>query len=113
RVKQSKRSPRGPAQEELISAQQNQKFAHEAVEHRQTERRKRHEQEKRSKLRHGRRKPAKFADFKGMPPVVEHADEQEQRAGRNPVREHLENSALHGNVLEREDAEHHEAKVAD
>ena len=97
----------------LVRAEQDQEFADEAVEHRQAERRERGKQKESGQLRHWRGEPAVFADFKSVPPVVEHADEQEKRARGYPVSEHLVDSALHGNVVEREDAQHHEAEVAD
>ena len=64
-------------------------------------------------MRHWRGEAAVLADFKSVTAVMEHANQQEQRAGGNAVRQHLEYSALHGNIMEREDAENNETKVAD
>ena len=47
-----------------------------------------------------------------MTAIVEHADEQKERAGRDSVRQHLVDGTLHGNGIERKDAEYDEAEVA-
>ena len=48
-----------------------------------------------------------------VPAVVEHPDEEEQRAGGEPVADHREDAALDALRREGEDAEHHEAHVRD
>ena len=48
-----------------------------------------------------------------MGPLVDHANEQEQRAGDDAVVDHLEDGALHPLGLEDEDAQRDEAHVAD
>ena len=45
---------------------------------------------------------------------MEHANQQEERAGGRTVRQHLEYSALHGNILANvKTPSNHETKVAD
>src|ERR1700740_2567567 len=113
RQNDSSGSPRRPAYAGDKCAKKNQKFTDEAVEHRQAERRERDEEKERGELGHGSGEPAVLGDFKGVPAVVEHADQQEESSGGDAVGEHLEHRALHGNVLEGEDPQHDEAKVAD
>ncbi len=48
-----------------------------------------------------------------MPPLVHHADDEEEGARRNAVIHHLNECALHGFDIEREDAEHDETQVTD
>ncbi len=105
--------PGGPVPVDLVGAEQDQKFADEAVEHGQAERRERDKEEERGEARHGSSEAAELGHFKGVTAIVEHADEQEEAAGGNAVGEHLEDGALHGNLVEGEDAENDEAEVAD
>ncbi len=97
----------------LVRAEKDQVFADEPVQHRQAHRAQRHKKKKRRVFRHRRGQAAVFADLIRVSPVVEYAGQEEQRAGRNPVRQHLVHRALHGNRLERENPQHHEAQVAD
>ncbi len=48
-----------------------------------------------------------------MATVVDHADEQEERAGRDAVVHHLENGALHARRGRAEDPEHHVSEMRD
>ena len=48
----------------------------------------------------------------GVAAVIEHANAEEERAGRDAVAEHLEYSTLDRNRIEREDSEYDEAEVA-
>ncbi len=56
-------------------------------------------------------KPAEVGQQAGVPPVVEHADQQEQGAGAQAVVDHLQGRAGDPLRVQREDAEHHEAQV--
>src|SRR5713101_3714819 len=105
--------PGGPVPVGLIGAKKDKEFADEAVEHGQAERRERDKEEEGGELGHGSGETAVLGNLKGVAAVVEHADEEEERAGGDAVGKHLEDGALHGNVLEGEDAEHDEAEVAD
>jgi hypothetical protein len=96
-----------------IRAQKDQVFPDEAIEHRQAKRREHREQEERREPRHWSGEATVLGDFEGVASVVEHADEQEERAGGDAVREHLVDGPLHGDGVEREDAEDDEAEVAD
>ena len=73
----------------------------------------RHDREQRGEHRHDARDAAVGLDQSRVPPLVDHADEEEQRAGRDAVVDHDHQRALHALHGEREDAEHHEAEVAD
>ena len=55
-------------------------------------------------------RPPNCGHFESVAAVVEHADEQEEAAGGDAVREHLEDGALHGNDVEGEDAQHDESQ---
>ena len=57
--------------------------------------------------------PAELGDFARVAAQIDHPDQQEQPAGGNSVVQHLVNRALHPLRVEREDAEHHEAQMAD
>src|SRR5713101_4540355 len=105
--------PGGPVPVGLIGAKKDKEFADEAVEHGQAERRERDKEEEGGELGHGRGEAAIFGNLEGVAAIVEHADEQEERTGGNAVGEHLENCALHGDVLKGEDAEDYKTEVAD
>src|SRR5207253_7913925 len=46
-------------------------------------------------------------------PVIDHPDEEKERAGREPVVEHLINAALHSLHVEHEESQHDETEMAD
>src|SRR5258708_20886717 len=104
--------PGGPVPVHLEGAEEDEEFADEAIKHGQAERRYRHEEEEGGELGHGRREAAVLGDFKGVAAVVEHAEEDEQRAGGNRVGEHREDGPLHGNGFEAQSAEQDEPQVA-
>ena len=52
-------------------------------------------------------------DLAGVDAVVDHADAEEQRAGDDAVRQHLEQRALDALLVEGEDADGHEAHMGD
>src|SRR5712692_7661028 len=105
--------PSRPSPMDLIGAEEDEEFADEAIEHGQPQRRERNEEKEGGELGHRRGEAAVFGNFKGVAAVVKHADEQEQCARGDAVGQHLKDGALHGNILEGEDAEHDEAEVAD
>ena len=71
------------------------------------------ERQQRGEHRHDARDAAVGVDQPRVPPLVDHADEEEERAGGDAVVDHDHQRALHALHGEREDAEHHEAEVAD
>src|SRR5712671_3648842 len=50
---------------------------------------------------------------RAMPPYVDHADEKEQRARRDPVIDHDQQRALHTLQRQGPNAEHHEPEMRD
>ena len=56
---------------------------------------------------------AEFGDFTGMTTLVNKADDKEERAGRNPVVDHLQHTAGPALDVHGKNAEHNEAKVRD
>jgi hypothetical protein len=52
-------------------------------------------------------------DLPRVPPLVDHADQEEQRAGGDAVADHHHQRPLHRLQGHGEDAEHHEAEVRD
>ena len=74
---------------------------------------KRDDREHRGEHRHDARDAAVRFDEPRVASLVDHADEEEQRAGRDAVVDHDHQRALHALHGEREDAEHDEAEVAD
>ena len=72
----------------------------------------RDDREQRREHRHDARDAAVRLDQARVAALVDHADEEEQRARRDAVVDHHHQRALHALHGEREDAEHHEAEVA-
>jgi hypothetical protein len=93
--------------------QQDQELAHEAVEHGQADARHGHDAEAGRIHGHRPRHASEVGDHPGVPPLVDHADEEEEGPGREAVIHHLEHAAGHALDIEGEDAEHHEAEVGD
>ena len=56
---------------------------------------------------------AEVGDLAGVAPLVDHAHQEEQRAGGQAVGQHLEDAAGHAQGRQAEQAQHHEAQVAD
>ncbi len=71
------------------------------------------EQEEPGKERHHPGETPVVRDLARMPPVVDHADEEEEGAGREAVVHHLYDPALQALGSEGEDAENDEAEVTD
>ena len=95
----------------LECAEQDVELADEAVQPRQPGRRQRHDDEQDAEDRNLLPQPAEIGQQAGVPPVVEHADQQEQGARAQPVVHHLEGRAGDPLRVQREDAEHDEAQV--
>ena len=73
-----------------------------------------HEEPERPRRRPGpARQTAHLRDRPVVGPLVDDADEQEEGARDDPVVDHLQDRALHPLLLEDEDAQGHEAHVAD
>ena len=96
-----------------IGAEQHQELTDEAIRARNADRAERDEHEHRREERHHARDAAVRGDHSRVPSLVDHADEKEERAGGDSVVDHHHQRALHALHGEREDAEHHEAEVAD
>jgi hypothetical protein len=72
----------------------------------------RDEREQRREHRNDSGDAAIALDEPRVPPLVDHADEEEERARGQTVIDHHHQRALHALHGEREDAEHHEAQMA-
>ena len=94
-------------------ALEDQELADEPVEGRQADRRQHHHAEDRRVDRHHLRQPAVLRDLPGVPPLVDDADDQEERAGRDAVVDLLDDAALDAHRVEGEHAQHDERHVAD
>src|SRR5450759_1175481 len=94
-------------------AEQDQEFSDEAVQARQPDRRQRHQQEHGDQPRRDGLQAAELGDLPRVPAVGQHADDEEQAAGADAVIQHLINRALHPLHVQRADAQHDEAHVAD
>ncbi len=62
--------------------------------------------------RSGRRHAAVGRDFERMPPLIEEADQDEQRAGGDAVGQHLVHRAIESLLRERKNSKHDETQVA-
>ena len=94
-------------------AQQHQELAHEAGQAGQAGRGQAEEHHQRGEHRHALAQPAHLGDGAVVGSLVDDADEEEERAGDDAVGDHLEDRALHALLVEDEDAQGHEAHVAD
>ena len=92
---------------------QHEELADEPVRARDADAAQRHDRQHRGEHRHDPRDAAVGLDQSRVAPLVDHADQEEQRAGRDAVVDHDHQRALHALHGQREDAEHHEAEVAD
>ena len=63
--------------------------------------------------RHGVGHTAVIGDVARVHPVIQHADAQEQRAGNEAVRDHLQQRAFHAVIVEDEQAQRDETHVRD
>ena len=77
------------------AAEDGQELADEAVQAGQADRRQRDDQEGRDQLRHHRLQAAELGDQARVPAIREHADDDEEPAGADAVRQHLVDGALH------------------
>ena len=104
-----RRQARVPAER----AEQNQELADEPVQSGQADRRQRDDQERGDQVRHDLLQAAVLRDQPRVPPVRQHADDEEEAAGADAVVEHLVDGALHALHVHRGDAEHDEPEMAD
>ena len=98
---------------DLENADERQEFADESRRPRQADIGHREHHERQRVFRHVVHEAAIGRDLARMETVVDHADAQEQRAGNQPVREHLEDAALHALHVGGEDAHRHVSHVGD
>ena len=70
-------------------------------------------QKRRDEPRHHVLQAAELGDQPRVPPIRQHADDEEEAAGADAVVQHLVDRALHALRVHRGDAEHDEAEVAD
>ena len=98
----------GPAA--LKHPQEQEKLAGEAVQARQPDARQGNENHCRGQAGRPPGQPAEVGDFPRVITLVEHAHQGEHRAGGQPVIDHLQHAALHGQPIQREDAQHAEAE---
>jgi len=97
----------------LDDPEQNKKFADKAIHQGQADGGKRDEQKERGIHRHRSGQPAVFLDLVGVAAVIDHAQQHKQRAGGDPVVQHLVNRAIGAHLGEGKDAQNAEAQVAD
>ncbi len=81
---------------------ENQKFADEAVEHRESRGSKTNKKIERREHGHRRREAAELANQKRVAAIVEHADDEKESAGGDAVAEHLKHRAVNRRRLKRE-----------
>ena len=106
----------GDGAEHLIeaeAAEQNEELADKAVEARQADRRQHDDQEADRVDRQHFPEPAVLGDQARVSALVDHANQKEERPGRDAVVEHLVDRAFHALGAQRGDTEHHKTKVAD
>ncbi len=94
-------------------ADQREELADETRESREPDRRERSDAEESSQERHRAPQPAELGDLPRVPAVVQHADQEEERAGREPVADHGEDAALEALGREGEDPQRGEPEVRD
>src|SRR6266478_421436 len=76
----AERAPGSPRFADLKRALQNREFSNKTVQQRHSQRAQADDEVDRREIRHRRGQPAEFRDQPRMPPFVEHADNQEERA---------------------------------
>ena len=94
-------------------AEERQELGDEARRRRQPERRQAGDGERRRDAGHHRAEAAHLEDLARVRLLVDEADEREEQAGHDPVREHLEHRAVEAVLGQRRRAEHHDAHVRD
>jgi len=99
-------------QARVEGAEQHQELADEAVRARHRDRRERDDDEERGEHRHHLRDAAVVADVPHVAALVEHAEQQEERAGRHAVVQHLVRRARRRLGRHRREPEHAVAQVA-
>ena len=104
------RSPDSAGDEHAL---QNQQLADETVQRRQPDRGHRHDQEHGGVCRHHFRQAAILGDQSRVPPLVDVTHQQEERAGRDPVVELLNDAPHDADGIERKHSEHDHGHVAD
>ena len=94
-------------------AQEHEELAHEAGQAGQAGRGQAEEDHERGEDRQAATQAAHLGDGAVMGALVDDADQEEEGAGDDAVRHHLEDGALEALLAEDEDAQGHEAHVAD
>ena len=92
-------------------ALEDEELADEAVQRRQADRGHRHDQKNDGVGRHHLRQTAILGDLTRMAPLVDVADQQEERAGRDAMVELLNDAPHDANRVEREHAQHDHGHV--
>ena len=105
--KQPPRMRRGPGAEE------GQELGDEAGRRRQPERRQAADRERRGDAGHHHAEAAHLEDLARVRLLVDQADQREEQAGHDAVREHLEHRSVQSRHCQRRRAEHHDAHVRD
>ena len=101
---------RTPAPADAVHAEQRQKLAHEPVEPGKPDARQAGEDHRVEINGSCEANPAELADFARVIAFVNHADQEEQRPGRQAVVDHLQKAARHSLGIEGEHAQHAEAR---
>ena len=94
-------------------ARDDEELADEPVQAGDADARHRRDDEERGVDRHRLRETAKVVEHARVAAVVDDADEEEERAGRDAVVDHLEEGTFDGSLRPSEEAEHHVAEVRD
>ena len=102
----------GKAGEGGVAADQHEELTHKAVEARKPDRGERHEEKEAGEKRNRLLQATKVGDLLGVPPVVDHPHQEEQRAGGQAMVHILDHRPLKPARGEGEGAEHDEAQVA-
>ena len=106
------RRDRPPTTADAERPEQDQELADEAVHSGQADRTQHDDQEDHREHRDHLPQPAEVDDAPRVPPLVDDADQQEQRAGRDAVVQHGHHRARESLGVEREQTQHAEAQVA-
>jgi hypothetical protein len=106
-------APGGPGPFCFKGTTEDGEFADETVEERHAEGAERDDHVDGSEIRHGSGEAAEFGDEARVTALVEHADNQEKRAGGDAVVDLLDDAAGKAKWRERENAQGAEAEVAD
>src|SRR6266481_123317 len=101
----------GPA--DLERAHEDEELAHEAVEPGQPDGGQGDDEKEHRQGGHDLPQATEVGDEPGVPPLVEHAHDQEEGPGGKAVVDHLNDAAHHALLVEGEEPEHDEAQVAD